>query len=81
MSVRPFDSSSQYTDWTARNCRGCTKYDPEMAGDCEIDLAVGCALIGDGLVSDEIADRMGYTTAHADGTFPFSWECPERIES
>ena len=84
MSVRPFDSFTHYEAWVARNCRYCVKWNPHAAGDCEIDVEVGVAAFGSGHVSDEIADRMGYTAAHADTDggrqFPWTWQCPEREE-
>ena len=72
---RPFSTGTQYLDWTDRNCERCTKYDPiEFQGNCEIDGALGLALIGHGEVSDEIATRMGYD----DNANYFTWDCPER---
>ena len=81
--VRPFDSGTHYTAWMNRNCIGCSKFDAaEYRGRCEIDGALGEAYFGDGRVSGEIADRMGYTEAHADTgsgrQFPWTWACPER---
>lgn len=82
-TVRPFDSGGQYVAWAGRNCRGCAKHDDD--GDrweCAIDGAIVDAYITDGTVSREIADRMGYTAAHADTgsgpQFPWTWACPER---
>lgn len=77
--VRPFDSGTQYTAWLSRSCFGCSKFDAaHFQGRCDIDGALGDAYFGDGTVSQEIADRMGYTAAHADGEFPWTWTCPER---
>lgn len=82
--ARPFDSGTQYAAWVTRNCQACpkcAKYDEEQfMGRCDIDGALVVAHIGDGTVSPEIADRMGYTAAHADGEFPWTWACPEREE-
>lgn len=76
MSVRPFDSGSQYADWQERNCEGCKKFDAaKFKGRCDIDGAVGAAYFGEGSVSDEIAVRMGYTGPNIGA---YSWACPER---
>jgi hypothetical protein len=74
--VRPFTSGSHYMSWVDHNCLGCTKYDPVNAGACEIDVALGEAYLGDGDVSQEIADRMG---ARDDTVPELVWNCPELI--
>ena len=49
------------------------KFNPdEYTGECEIDGALGLALFGHGLVTGDIAERMGYREGY------FSWDCPER---
>jgi len=71
--IRPFSNGSQYADWTERNCVRCGKWDPDKAGDCEIDLALGLGYLGDGLISAEIADRMGLL----ENRRSYTWDCPE----
>lgn len=73
--IYPFSCGSQYTDWQAGNCDGCLKYNPEkFDGACDIDGAIGLAYIGEGWVTPEIAQRMGYI-GNEDA---YGWPCPER---
>lgn len=71
--VRPFDSGSQFTDWIGCNCMRCAKYNFANPQNCEIDYALGLGYLGDGLVTDEIARRMGYT----DNKGRYVWMCGE----
>lgn len=75
--VRPFSCGTQFMDWNSRNCRGCIKYDERDASrqKCEIDWAFGTAFLGDGTISEEIAERSGHN-ANQDA---FVWDCPERV--
>lgn len=72
--VSPFYCGTQYADWTGSNCNRCKKAAP-LYGDstCEIELALHIALMSDGEVTQEIADRMGFT-ANQDKDV---WMCPE----
>jgi len=74
--MRPFSNGTQYMDWVGANCDRCTKgahrLGPDALPDCEIELALGEALCGDGSVTDEIAWRMGY---YPDGSY--CWMCSE----
>lgn len=73
---RPFSCGTQYMDWCASNCERCTKADFTKQPTCEIDQALQRDMFGDGSVSEEIAERMGYLEAAKDGV-PFSWPCGE----
>jgi hypothetical protein len=75
--VRPFSCGSQAADWMARNCQRCALSSPDIAGDCEIEAAIGTACFGDGTVSAEIARRMGATEHEGHLT----WDCPERVDA
>ena len=75
--VSPFSCGTQFADWIDRNCMRCIKYNPEEAtGECEIDDALISAYLGDGEVTEEIAERMGYRSA----ANLYTWDCPERVE-
>lgn len=72
---RPFSSGTQYASWTFANCEHCKhgylNNDEQFV--CEIEKAINLALIGDGNVTDKIADRMGYR----DDEFLYLWQCGE----
>lgn len=75
---RPFSCGSQSVDWQAANCARCTKYS-EDASKCEIDRALLEAMFGDGSVSTDIAERMGYldnSPPRHEG-FAYNWPCKE----
>jgi hypothetical protein len=74
--VRPFDSGSQFMDWQASNCRRCVHEataDQNEPPTCPILYAVSKACLGYGVVSEEIARRMGYTGNEG----YYLWECTE----
>lgn len=75
--VRPFSNGSQYSDWSGCNCERCTKGAHMLGFDalptCEIELSIGEAYLGDGRVSADIAERMGYTA----NTSRYVWPCNE----
>jgi len=75
--IRPFSNGSQFCDWQSRNCDRCTKYvagiDDISKSVCEIDIALGKSMWGDGSVSEEIGERMGYGDPLA-----YNWDCTER---
>lgn len=75
MSIRPFDSGTQFQDWTASNCDRCTKgshrLEEDEWPDCPIESALVYALFGDGSITQEFADRMGYKQ------FYYGWKCGE----
>jgi hypothetical protein len=78
--IRPFYCGSQYGDWQDRNCLRCTKYNPdEFDGACEIDGALGMGYLTDGMVTAEIARRMGYREASPSELPEYTWPCPDRI--
>ncbi len=56
---RPFSCGTQFIDFQAANCCRCTKHSDD-ASKCEIDNALLFAQFGDGSVSADIAERMGY---------------------
>ena len=78
--VRPFSNGTQFADWTGWNCDLCRKGEnPDAIPDCDIALALGEGYWGDGTVTPEIARRMGYYEAHAEGEYPaYNWRCPEK---
>lgn len=77
--IQPFYCGSQYADWTSNNCDRCTKGANLLRSDalptCEIELALLDAYIGDGEVSADIAQRMGYT----DDGLAYTWPCGEVV--
>lgn len=73
MTVRPFSNGTQLGAWRARNCHGCGLWNTErFDGTCDLDEAIGLAYGGDGTVTEEVAQRMGFTEG------PYTWDCPER---
>lgn len=76
---QPFSCGSQFLDFQNSNCCRCTKYNPEGIGKCEIDNALLEAQFGDGSVSAEIAERMGFldnSPPRQEG-FSYNWQCGE----
>ena len=73
--MKPFSSGSQFQDWVGANCDRCTKGAHRLGADalpdCEIELALGEAYIGDGNITDEIAARLGC------GSGLYCWQCTE----
>ena len=73
--MRPFSSGGQFGDWTSSNCDRCTKgahrLEPTAMPDCPLELALGEAYIGDGNITDEIAERMGCDPGL------YGWQCTE----
>ena len=84
MAEAPFYCGSQYHDWTDANCEGCKKaFGPKWDGEspwtdddmpCDIERTLFYALLDDGTVSDEIAERMGCNRWPNHNI----WPCPER---
>jgi hypothetical protein len=72
--IRPFDCGMQDTEWVDYNCLDCEKCG-ESPGTCKIDEELIIAACGDGTISAEIADRMGYTANKGKRV----WRCPERV--
>lgn len=61
-------------DWEAINCGRCKKAAPaEELPTCDIEYALGEALIDDGTVSEDIAERMG----HLKNRGRYGWPCGE----
>lgn len=75
--VRPFANGSQLGDWEASNCKRCKKNRTEDQPICEIDEAISLAYWGDGTVSHEIAQRMGYTKPKEGERPEYVWMCGE----
>ncbi len=76
--IRPFDNGSQYADWTMGNCDRCTKYNFEAESPeetCDIEWALSMASADDGTISQDIADRCGYTANKG----CYGWQCPEMV--
>lgn len=71
----PFSNGSQYNDWQDSNCERCKKFDQDQAdpSKCEIDFEIGKAYLGDGSVSKDIANRIGFF----DHQRSYVWKCPE----
>lgn len=60
--IRIFGCGMEYQEWLEHNCKRCKRYNSNEASmeACEIDYEFGSALIGDGKIRAEIADRAGY---------------------
>ena len=73
-TIRPFDSGSQYVDWTACNCDRCTKstYN-EAKTPCDLEYALLAACFGDGEITADIAQRCGLN----DNAGGYVWPCTE----
>jgi hypothetical protein len=70
--MRPFSCGTQFGDWEGANCCRCKKGAPDGSwATCPIQAALIEAYLGDGEISDEIADRMG----RANGRY--NWPCGE----
>ena len=73
--MRPFSSGSQFMDWESANCERCKNaafyVDGRMPDHCDIQVAIAEAAMGDGHITDEIADRM----TRSDGRY--NWPCGE----
>lgn len=82
--MRPFSTGSQYSDWEDRNCEKCRLgYDHhEEMFCCDIQEHLGLALLSDGEISTNFADRMGYYKNNPPKTegFSYTWDCPEKVE-
>jgi hypothetical protein len=85
MSVRPFDNESQFRDWEANNCDHCVKAWKDGLFDknghavyaCDIDAALTVAYCGDGMITSDIAKRMGFN----DMGHWYCWSCKEFVEA
>lgn len=96
--IRPFYCGTQFADWIDRNCSRCAKYsfaldpatgktraplDPDRV--CQIEMALFCASLGNGAVTAEIAQRMGFTGARGEDLdengHRYGWRCPELQEA
>lgn len=84
MTVRPFHCGTQSADWADANCARCARGWTEGAAEikCDIEEALFEAYWDYGEVSDEIAERMGYTENNPPktGGFAYVWPCPERVK-
>lgn len=69
--LRLFANESEFRAWESVNCDVCVKL---TACDLFLD-GIGGAMLGDGTLSQEHADRMGYGE-HCDGVL--RWVCAER---
>ena len=75
----PWHCGSQFADWLSLNCERCVKYEPEGApAACDLDAAIFGAVMGDGQIPDEIAERLGYDDTHG---MPYVFDCAERVLS
>jgi len=73
----PFSSGSEFAGWESANCDMCKKSainNPKKVkygeGPCELDNALGTACLGDGKITADQYQRLG---------FP-SWTCPEFVK-
>lgn len=57
--VTPFNSSTDWADWVYRNCKGCARWHEDTAKSCDMEMALGVAMVGTGYVTPAIAERMG----------------------
>jgi hypothetical protein len=78
--VRPFSTASERCYWHDENCVSCAKQPKDWhhrsEDDCPIFDALSEGGIGDGMISAEIAERMGCTVSHAYGECP---RCKEHL--
>ena len=80
--VRVFASGFEYDAWYEANCDRCLKqrYDGDDYH-CDIERAIDEAGASNGMISREIADRMGCTdqarTRKPDGQIVLGWPCRE----
>lgn len=74
--MRPFDSGTQFADWTSSNCDRCNAscHEPGEWPTCEIESALVYAFFDEGAVSDDIAARMGINE-ETEGKYV--WMCGE----
>lgn len=79
---RPFHCGTQLAEWEEQ-CYSCTKgfVDNETPGTCPITVAINEAYWGDGTVSEEIAERMGYLdhSPPRQKGFSYVWNCKEFV--
>lgn len=71
-TVHIFSNGFEFRCWEAKNCDRCVK-EPS----CEIifgDGGIGTSFLGDGMFSQEMADRMGYS---AECIGVLGWTCAE----
>lgn len=71
--IQPFANGSQFSDWCGANCDRCTK----ATKDCDLLLALDTAYFTDGMISDEIAKRIGAVLSDGQRNRCYCWECPE----
>lgn len=79
--IRVFDTGTQFADWEMRNCDQCWKSfanQPRQRKDgkskCELDYELTAACMGDGRISPQVGERIGYKP----GAQIYTWDCPER---
>lgn len=74
VTIRPFDSGSQYADWTSSNCDRCIKstYN-EAKTPCDLENALLAADLGGGRITMEIAARIGLELSER----YYGWPCAE----
>jgi hypothetical protein len=72
MRTQPFSNGTEFMIWRERNCDRCKKDMEIIAGEyishCDIEDALSFASVTDGMISNEIAERMGN---------PMDFKCPE----
>jgi len=73
-TVRPFDSGTQYIDWTNANCDRCKKSTYNDAKPvCDLEYTLLAACFGDGKITPEAAQRCGLTGNEG----RYVWLCAE----
>jgi hypothetical protein len=72
--IHVFSSGSQFADWEMGNCDNCKKsIAPEgKRYKCPLQKEIHRAYSGDGTISKECADRIGYEP------LAYGWWCPEK---
>lgn len=73
--ITPFSNGTQFGDWVDENCWKCQKdFDEERdAYRCDIQKALDAAYVGDGTISRETAEKMGYLKHEG----YYIWPCPK----
>lgn len=76
--VSPFDSGTQFIDWTEANCNRCNKgvhrlNDESAWPPCELEAALTTACFDDGYIPLSIAKRIGMKEDEG----RYCWPCAE----
>jgi hypothetical protein len=72
--IRPFSNGTQYVDWQLNNCESCQLFDEDnIDKSCVFDQALADALFGDGTITHEVANAIGYDKES------YCWKCISKV--